>query len=47
MAAGQKSTFVAELAAGLAIGRNIWQRDNPVEFAKQVAEILFNTTSSS
>lgn len=27
--------------AGMAVGRNIWQRDNPVEFAKQIAEILF------
>ncbi len=27
-------------AAGLAVGRNIWQRQNPVEFAKQIAEIL-------
>ncbi len=28
-------------AAGLAVGRNIWQRDNPVELAKQTAQILF------
>lgn len=42
MAAGQKPAFAAELTAGLAGGRNIWQRDNPVEFAKQVADILFS-----
>jgi len=29
-------------AAGLAVGRNIWQRDNPVEFAKQIADILYS-----
>jgi len=28
-------------AAGMAVGRNIWQRDNPIEFAKQVAEIIY------
>lgn len=28
-------------AAGMAVGRNIWQRENPVEFAKQVSQILF------
>jgi len=28
-------------AAGMAVGRNIWQRDYPVEFAKQIAEILY------
>jgi class I fructose-bisphosphate aldolase len=28
-------------AAGLAIGHNIWQRQNPVEFAKQIADILW------
>lgn len=27
--------------AGMAVGRNIWQRDNPVEFAKQIAGILY------
>lgn len=29
-------------AAGLAIGRNIWQRDHPVEFSKQIADILYS-----
>ena len=29
-------------AAGMAVGRNIWQRPNPVEFAKQIAKILFD-----
>ncbi len=28
-------------AAGLALGRNIWQRENPVEFAKRIAQILY------
>jgi class I fructose-bisphosphate aldolase len=28
-------------ATGMAVGRNIWQRDNPVEFAKQLAKILY------
>lgn len=27
--------------AGMAVGRNIWQRENPVEFSKQMAQILF------
>ena len=27
-------------AAGMAVGRNIWQRDNPVEFAKKIGEII-------
>ena len=30
-------------AAGMALGRNIWQRDNPVEFSKQIAQILFTS----
>ena len=29
-------------AAGMAVGRNIWQRDNPIEFAKQIADILYS-----
>ena len=29
-------------AAGMAIGRNIWQRDQPVEFAKKISEILYS-----
>lgn len=39
MAAGQKSGFAAELAAGPAVSRNIWQRDNPVEFAKKIIDM--------
>ena len=27
--------------AGMAVGRNIWQRDNPVEFAKKIGEIIY------
>ena len=27
--------------AGMAVGRNIWQRDNPVEFAKRLGEIIY------
>jgi fructose-bisphosphate aldolase, class I len=28
-------------AVGWAVGRNVWQNDNPVEFAKKVAEVLY------
>ena len=28
-------------AAGMAVGRNIWQSDNPVELAKRVAEVIY------
>ncbi len=34
-------TVMAAGASGLAIGRNIWQRDNPVAMAKQVRERVF------
>ncbi len=27
--------------AGMAVGRNIWQRENPVEFAKKIGEIIY------
>ena len=27
--------------AGMAVGRNIWQRENPVEFAKKLGEIIY------
>ena len=27
--------------AGMAIGRNIWQRDDPVEFAKKIGGIIY------
>lgn len=37
----QLTKVVKAAAAGLALGRNIWQRNNPVEFAKQIAEILY------
>lgn len=30
-------------AAGLIIGRNIWQADNPLEVAKRLNEIIFNS----
>ncbi|MEK7111630.1 MAG: hypothetical protein AAB856_03480 [Patescibacteria group bacterium] len=35
---------VVKLAGGggLAIGRNIWQRPNPVEFSKEIAKILYS-----
>lgn len=28
-------------ATGMAVGRNIWQRPNPVEFAKRLGEIIY------
>lgn len=28
--------------AGMAVGRNIWQRENPVEFSKEVGNILYS-----
>ena len=28
-------------AAGLAIGRNVWQRDNPLEITKKLKEIIW------
>jgi class I fructose-bisphosphate aldolase len=28
-------------AKGLAIGRNVWQADNPIEVAKFLAELVF------
>lgn len=28
--------------AGMAVGRNIWQRDNPVEFSKEISRILYS-----
>jgi len=31
-------------AAGMAIGRNIWQSDDPVGLSKKIAEIIFNTS---
>lgn len=31
----------AASCAGIAVGRNIWQRDNPVEFAKKLGEIVY------
>ena len=36
-------TKIAKVAgcAGMAIGRNIWQRDDPVEFAKKIGGIIY------
>lgn len=50
-AGGEKKTeeeFLKEVreimeagAAGIAVGRNIWQRENPLEITKKVKEIIF------
>lgn len=29
-------------AVGLAVGRNVWQSENPVKFSRKLAEIVFN-----
>ena len=31
-------------AAGMAIGRNIWQSSDPIELSKKLAEVIFNIT---
>ena len=36
--------FMKAGAAGMAVGRNVWQADNPVGMAKKIAEIVFNTS---
>lgn len=35
-------SVIAAGITGLAIGRNIWQREDPVEFSKKIAEIIFS-----
>jgi len=33
--------IASAVAAGLAIGRNIWQSDNPMERTRKLKEIIF------
>jgi len=44
----EEATFLAKTreileagAVGWAVGRNVWQNEKPVEFAKKIAEILY------
>ncbi|KKS32703.1 MAG: Fructose-bisphosphate aldolase [Candidatus Amesbacteria bacterium GW2011_GWA2_42_12] len=40
----EASEIMQSGAMGMAVGRNIWQNDNPVELSKKLAEVIFNTS---